>query len=190
MRIAISGKQGAGKSELSKIFIDKYGFEYVSFAKALKEMAIEEYGLSEEEVYGAKKKREFLQNLGAEKRDEDINYWVKIVIDSLEEDKNYVLDDLRYLNEFDALKDNGFVMVRVLASEEVRKDRIGSTFGNPTHKSETDLDSVENNPTLYKDREENKRYWDVFINNETIDIERFRGCADSIYKSFTDEDKV
>lgn len=185
MKIAISGKQGSGKSTLAKQFIEKYGFKHVSFAKALKEMAINEYGLSEEEVYGAKKKREFLQNLGAEKRAEDEDYWVNIVLNQIAKnpEDNYVLDDLRYQNELDRLVDAGFITVRVDASSEIRQERIGNTFSNPEHASETELDYI-SNPVLASDEDVS---WDVYINNEYENLDTFLLTADKIYKAFSEQ---
>lgn len=191
MYIAISGKQGSGKSTLADEFVTRFGFKKVSFAKALKELAMKEYGLTWEQAFGAEKDRELLQKLGKEKRDINPDYWVNVVLNEIADDpeQDYVLDDLRFLNEFYHLRDYGFIMVRIDSAEEVRRERLPNTFGNPGDISETDLDSVQR-PDLIEFEDE-KPSWDVFIKNNTIDLDQFKGVSESIYKAFTEKtDKI
>lgn len=186
MKIAISGKQGSGKTTLAEEFIKNHDFKHISFAKAIKETAMKERGLSWEEAFGKDKNREVLQEVGRKKRAENPDYWVEIVMKEIEEnpEENYVLDDMRFMSEFTPLKDAGFTMVRIDADESVRKSRISKTFGNPEDVSETDLDVVQR-PDLI-DFDENKPSWDVFVTNNTISLEQFKGVSNSIYKAFSE----
>jgi len=177
MRIAFSGKQGSGKTTLSNFLVLTHGYERVSFAQSLKEMAMSDYGLSYHEAFGVNKNRVFLQRLGLEKRQEDPDYWVKLVANKVSSNpnKNYVLDDLRFPNEANYLKSNGFLLVRLECSEDVRKNRIPNTFGNPHDESETSLDSYLG--------------WDYVIRSdrETIDVMK---DLDSFINKYSSLDNV
>mgnify|MGYP007100040917 CR=1 FL=1 len=188
MKIAISGKMGSGKTTLANVLITQYGFVGLSFAKALKEVAMTEYGLSHEEAFGNKKNRELLQQIGEDKRNEHgQNYWVDKVLEQLNQNPNanYVVDDVRYHSEYKALKDNGFIMVRIDSRMELRQERLGDRFKNPDHISETQLDTIVR-PDF---AEEGQDSWDVYIiNNSSIDT--FESFAESIYKAFSDDPEI
>lgn len=170
MKIAISGKAGSGKSALAKFFIEEHNLKHISFAKKVKEIAMDLFGLSYDEAFGANKNREVLQGIGQKMREIDHDVWVKYL--ARQNDDNVVLDDLRYKNEYQLLKDNGFIMVRVLAPQELRQQRIPNTFPeNTEHISEIDLDDIP------------FEEWDVTINNVS-DIEYLRKCSNKIIESF------
>jgi adenylate kinase family enzyme len=183
LRVAISGKQGSGKSTLSQELVENYGFERISFATKLKEIAMDLFGLSWDQVYGDKKERVLLQELGAKMREIDSEVWIKYVIRQVEQNRytNYVIDDVRYKNEFEALKEAGFVMLRVECVEKVRKGRIGENYKNDTHMSETDLDFIEfplpHNQEVYYS-------WDAFINNSSIPLKTFKQTAGKLVESY------
>ena len=156
MRVAISGKAGTGKSVLAKLFIEEYNFKHISFARKLKDLAMDLFGLSYAQTYGSEKDRGLLQQLGPKMREIDSDVWVKYVLREIDRnpDADYVLDDLRYRNELDALKGAGFILIRIESSVEERKKRIPNTFPiDEFHESETDLDD-------YTD-------WDYVIDNES-----------------------
>lgn len=163
---------GSGKTTLANVLEGYYGFHRFSFADKLKQVAMDLWGLTHEEVYGERKNRRLLQDLGMKMREIDENVWVNYLIrelnarESLTEDYKLqpyltpisftnmvVVDDLRYKNEYIKLRENGFVMVRINADEGIRQKRIGDTFKNTGHSSECDLDDIKD--------------WDVVINNNT-----------------------
>src|SRR3990167_7983102 len=159
MKIALSGKQGSGKSELAQYLIKTYGFVHLSFAKAIKEYAMEHHQLTWEQAFGKEKNRELLQKIGREGREININYWVDAILETITTDpsKNYIIDDVRYENEYDLLKGHNFVMVRIEADENLRKQRLEMTFIHPNHVSETALDEG--------------FQWDMVIHNiQTIEV--------------------
>jgi len=183
MRIAISGKMGSGKTALAQHFINKYGFVPLSFAKAVKDTTMEVFGLTREEAYGKKKDRVLLQLLGQKIREINPDVWVNKVIRDMSIDNKYVaehfvIDDVRYKNEFETLKKNGFIMVRVNADEEIRRERLGEKFLNPTHISETDLDEHE------------QSCWDVLFWNNENNLNHLYMFGDMIYKEFNNKDNV
>lgn len=125
MLIGISGKSKAGKDELFK-FAKLSGFEKVSFASPLKTMAKEAFGLDEYQVNGDGKDevtelldghtpRELLIELGNLYRRYDSQYWVKAAMKYVQEnsDRNFMVTDVRYVNEAEAIRNNGGIIVRL-----------------------------------------------------------------------------
>lgn len=77
----------------------------------------------------------------------DQNVWVDYLINSLHIDKKYVIDDLRYVNEYEKLVAAGFVAIRLKISEEIRRARLQMLYGELSdtalnHISETALDDM------------------------------------------------
>ena len=115
--VQISGKGRVGKTTLANL-IGKYAFELgyhvamIPFAKGIKDLA-KEQGITKEMDSSAY--RDFCQELGARKREEDPDYWVARAYNSIEECMikeienkkagkpcwQYVIiqDDVRYMNE-------------------------------------------------------------------------------------------
>lgn len=163
--IAISAKQGGGKSTLSNEVRKKIGemanpkrwsVEEVIFAGPIYEMhnqvrhTARQYGLE----VPSEKDGELLQYLGTEwgrsKFGQDV--WAKAAlnrIDTLEKmyrslgvDRLTILiPDLRFKNEFHALPQA--FRVRLSCPEEIRKTRATYWRENSTHASETDLDQYD-----------------------------------------------
>lgn len=151
----ISGKRESGKSTLAK-FLEQHGFIRVSLANPLKEMVKELYGFSDEQVYGNQKEtptqyrrtdgsfftpRDILIREGCLKRSIDPLFWCKKLVDRLEylsKDStavNFVIDDIRFLNEIDFFKPMGAKFIRI--------EREASAIGKAAldDLSETELDA-------------------------------------------------
>lgn len=141
--IALSGAQGSGKTTIA----EKIGYPILKFAAPLYEMhrnileTLRTRGIEvpEGKIYG-----ELLQYLGTEfgrnQFYEDI--WVDCMKNSLAmfPDANVIVDDVRFGNEFDMLKEQGAIMVRLECPEDVRKQRAAKWRDNTTHVSEIALD--------------------------------------------------
>lgn len=141
MNIAISGKMGSGKTTFANYLIEKHGYTHASFARQLKDSAMELFGLSYEQAYGSEKDREFLQKFGQSMRELDDDVWVKKLVNSLDDDSLVIIDDMRHINEYNAMSDAGFLLIRMEATEDIRKERLGERFKNSDHISETALDT-------------------------------------------------
>ena len=125
----------------------------VHFADALKETAQVLFRLGEWETntqegkkttinWIGKTVRELLQEVGQGLRDAvDPNLWIKALFANTEDWSNYIIADVRYPNELEAIKERDGILIRI--------DRNGAGAGN--HSSETALDD-------YND-------WDVHIEN-------------------------
>ena len=118
--IALAGGMGAGKSEVARYLTRHYGYASVKISQPIYEIAAELWG------YEAATDRAKLQDLGEKMREIDPDVWINYYVDHLKDfpDDPVVNDTLRFPNEYWALRNVGFVMVRVLAPEATRVDRL------------------------------------------------------------------
>lgn len=141
MLIGIIGLAGSGKTLIAKHLVDHRDYTRTRFADPLKRMLRDGLGLSQEEVdgdlkmtpnptFGGRTPRYLMQTLGTEwgrKRvthDIWVNLWKR---DVLAIKGDVVVDDVRFPNEAQAIRDLGGVLWRV--------DRPGLVTGN--HPSES-----------------------------------------------------
>lgn len=152
MIVAFTGKKGSGKSTCSQFLIDA-GYKKVSFAEPLKAAVSIIFGFDDECYDPVKKEkvhedwnvtpRELLQKIGSEWfRDglKDLvpqinlkeSIWIKIarkkIIELLKNGENVVIDDLRFEDEFEMIKELGGKVIMVCRDENINF--------TPTHQSE------------------------------------------------------
>lgn len=150
--IAFVGWGGSGKSKAAEYLSFKYDYEIVSFATPVK--YIDKY------LFGnGKKDRKRLQKIAEFFRDEfDPDIWVKKAMEYIDCEQKVVVDDLRRMNEYEALIKKGFKIYRIVADEKLRIKRLIERDGQCDtsilyNKSENgcsnlDLPEIENNGTL------------------------------------------
>lgn len=147
MLIGFGHRFRVGKDTAADYLIKQYGFKRLAFADALKKVCIAAFGFTEEQVYGSKKMEvdpywgkspgHYLQQVGTElfRNNIDPNFWVKAAFRQIDADpdSNYVIPDLRFKNEAQAILDRGGYVVRI--------DRPGASDPNRNslHPSEVDL---------------------------------------------------
>jgi len=137
MKIAFVGKAGSGKTTLARALVKNFGFARLCFAKPLKEVF---QHIVFWRPLNKSVDRRFLQILGDGARSlvaKDV--WIRWFEFALREHEeagveNLVVDDCRYLNEVQFLRDNGFVIVRLFGRGYGFKGELGE------HPSETELD--------------------------------------------------
>ena len=154
MKVAFGGKMGVGKDTAVKYLINKLGNDnciHVSFAKPIYDIL--SYA---QKITGLKqtKDRNFLQFVVTEwgrNRDEDI--WIKLLLKNLKnnEKDNIFLSDMRYENEFELLKKEGWICVKIIRTNVNKNKRKNG--GNINHTSETSLENIPNTE------------WDYIITN-------------------------
>lgn len=164
MKIAFGYKMGVGKDTACKFMHDNYGGQVISFAEPI--YMILNYA---QDVcsFPREKDRQFLQYIGSEwARKKDPNVWVNYLLNRGKRVGNVYVSDVRYKNEFYALKADGFVLVKILRDNQ--EDRTGT--GSTTHSSEVELDSVPDNQ------------WDYIVDNNGS-IEDFYSSLRRVYEN-------
>ena len=174
MIIGISGKKGSGKSTISEMFITE-GFYLDSFATTVKDIASLLFNYDRTKLEGFTvedriwresedrilsdflgrqfKPRDALTLIGTEFGRNTIhqNIWIKTVFDRYKssENKNLVITDLRFPNEFDSIKKHKGYTIRICRA----------CLEQNQHISETALDS----------KEANSEFDYIVINDGTIE---------------------
>lgn len=173
MIIGIAGKARSGKNQfaeyLAKFF--KEGFQrefwFGAFADVLKNMCVNNFKLSKEQLWGNKKEtidlrfqkrgkgsnvpaywtpREIMQAIGGFYRTIDYDFWVKKFDEYYNSNKNpdVIITDIRHINECEYVRANRGILIKIFrdSNEEIH---------GMNHESEVALDN-------YKD-------FDIYINN-------------------------
>lgn len=168
--IGLVGKMCAGKTSIAKALAEKHGYARLSLAYEVKEdaAAMLSYWL---DVYSnhvsplqrvdidvawiEKNKgilRPFLQWLGTEWGRQLVGpetIWIdRFLLRVSKVTLPVVCDDLRFLNEADALRKAGFVIVRVVRDESERRASAGSQ-GIDGHASETEQQAISADIIIY-----------------------------------------
>lgn len=167
MIIGLGHRARSGKDTLADYLVKQHGFIKVSFATPLKEAARDIFLLTDEQMYGDLKEvvdprwgrtpRDILQKLGTESVRNVFgpNVWINRCFYGLDPKKNYVIADVRFVNEALAVKSWGGYVVqvnrqslppikrgkpslwdRVKAYVTLKPQPLGAWIG---HQSETDL---------------------------------------------------
>jgi hypothetical protein len=171
MKIAFGYKMGVGKDEAVSYIRRKIDGRQISFAGPL--YSIMFYA---QEVCGFEKQkdRQFLQYVGTEwAREKDPDIWVRLAIENASRMLgNLFLTDLRFPNEFEALKNDGWLCVKINRSST--EGREGS--GKKSHHSEKALDLVHDNR------------WDYIIDNNGT-LEEFYKKLDILILKINEQQK-
>lgn len=162
MLIGISGKARSGKDTFADFLVDIFysqfnrKFKTMAFADELKYLCKIQFGLSYEQLWGDSKEkidyryrkqdggfwtaREIMQAVCEFYRSVDADYWVKALDQSIKNsmDKDIIITDVRYPNEFNYVRENDGILVRIY--------RVGGPYiNNAYHLSERALDNFSDN---------------------------------------------
>jgi len=159
MKIAFGYKMGSGKSIACSYLMSKYHGNKFAFADPIYDIL--NYSQTVANIKH-EKDRQFLQFIGTEwGRNKDKDIWVNILLKkSSIINSNCFNDDVRFINEFEALKENGWVCVKI--NRENREIK-----GDTNHSSETSLDIIHD------------KRWDYIIDNNGT-LEEFYNKLDNI----------
>ena len=127
--IAIGGPMGSGKTTLAGLFAEHYpALRRISFATPLKDVV--------QRVFApATKDRDLLIRVGTKLREIDANVWINCALRTIAQegssDDRWILDDLRFQNEYDALRRRGdWFIIRLDVAPHVREQRVRETYGS------------------------------------------------------------
>ena len=152
MKIAIHGPMCAGKTTISNI-IKEIDPEYktYSFGLKVKDIAYDLFNMEN-------KDRSLIINVASKMREINQNVWAEYVIREIKKDNNKkcIIDDLRFQNEADYLKDWNIIClttpkdIRVQRIKTIYKENYEDHLKNMEHISETEKINLPEN-TIYID---------------------------------------
>lgn len=170
IKLALTGRMRSGKDATAAYLAEHYGFARFAFGDGIREVCRDLFPDQFRNPDGSERKpRALLQGVGQAMRAFDPDVWLTYCLDEiafkLENDEldglesRVVITDLRQPNEYARLRAEGFVIIRVNASDETRIQRMidaGDTFddGTLTHETEQHVDSfavdyeIDNNGSL------------------------------------------
>ena len=149
MIIAIHGKKGSGKSTIAKQLQSHLpDFEIKSFATPIYKIVslITKYPIhylkeNKYEIVMNQSIRYWLQTIGANLRNSiHPDIWVQYLMNTYIPTSQWILDDLRYINEIEAISDVNHILINVIGRGD-----------SDTHESEHNLDHW--------------NQWDIIIEN-------------------------
>lgn len=150
MILGLNGFKGAGKDTAGEYLVERYGFELKKFADPLYDSCAALFGVGREDwdkwknipttrvkiegpsFLGARdiktfvnlSAREFMQRFGTESH-RDIfgqDFWVDLCMKSIDPEKKTVITDVRFENEFKAVRAAKGYVVRIERNEQVLED--------------------------------------------------------------------
>lgn len=174
--IAVIGGMGAGKSTITGQLVRIFGYQRMSWADPVKQIAAMAYGPVQKNdqytthdstgLYVVKTGRQILQQIGTEalRQSVDEDFWIKCGVRRMDEtdtdDKGrpymrWANDDSRFPNEVSALRERGWTIVRLLAPDELRAERLGISYEQlieaSAHPSEQQIAQLEHDMTVWND---------------------------------------
>lgn len=156
IRIAVSGKARSGKDTTCDYLIDKINnITKLTFATPLYDCL---YSCQDILELDRKKDRNFLQTVGDWARNINIDIFANIAEHKIQRLSNIIVSDLRFPNEYEMLKRNNFILIRVHRDTD---ESVEGSLNNlqQQHQSEVLLDNHE---------------FDYYINND--------GTIEELYK--------
>jgi dephospho-CoA kinase len=171
VKIALTGRMRSGKDSVADYLARQYGFARFAFGDGIRKVCRELFPDQFRNPDGSERKpRALLQGVGQAMRAFDPDVWINRTLNEVNDwlrvntivetvKPNVVICDLRQPNEYARLRTEGFVIIRVNASDETRIQRMidaGDTFDDDTltHETEQHVDSfavdyeIDNNGSL------------------------------------------
>lgn len=152
--IGLAGLKRSGKDTVADFLVQEYGFTKLAFADPMKDIirALDPYistnGIrlsdtesSDEDDLKATypEYRRLLQRIGTEAIRENPlfgeSFWINLLLKQMRGEGNYVVSDVRFLDEYTAMKNVGAQIWRI--------DRPNCDSSNDTHRSETEMQLFE-----------------------------------------------
>jgi hypothetical protein len=140
MKLAFIGKMGTGKDTCVDYLLKTYGGTKLSFSEPLYDIL---YYAQNKCGFKNEKDRKFLQFIGTEwARHKDENVWINLMIEkSKKVDGILYCSDVRFMNELDILKKEGWICIKINRKNNYTKHRIGN--GSKIHQSELEIDMMD-----------------------------------------------
>ena len=183
MLIGFSGKKGSGKSFFADYLVNNKLFIKLSFASPLKEITKILFNLSDEDVKDPIKKelinpkfnaspRELMQWLGTDIMREEFNkkfnysgsIWIDNIKDKvktlLDNNKDVVIDDVRFQNEVDMIHSLGGIVINL-------HNDLDNTLNNSTSTHSSENQKLTFNYEFVNDKSYSNTY-DIYLNLDLL----------------------
>ena len=159
MKIAISGPMCSGKTTIANLICNlNTDYKIYSFGGKIKELAKELFDM------GDIKDRSLLINIANKMKDINKDVWINYLLKQCSNKNNCIIDDLRFVNELESLKDdNSWHFIVIQIPKEIRIKRIKELYPtnyedhikNMDDISEKGLKDFPKERTLYINNEDN-----------------------------------
>lgn len=168
--VAFVGLMGSGKTTLANELAARLGYKRFAWADPIRRLFAEVYDVDvldsalypqvKDRVYETtdpdgfiveRTGRQILQLIGTEAFRErvDRDFWIKAGLNRIAgDDGPWANDDTRFVNEAEALRQRGFVIVRVSTTNPARRERLGDVIAS-AHASETEQARIKADLTLW-----------------------------------------
>lgn len=153
--IGIIGAMRSGKDTVAKILDYDYGYIQFAFADGIRDLCQRHYP---EQFADGRKPRALLQGVGEDLRKYDRDVWIKDLFRRIGRDEltSYipiVISDVRMPHEVDALRERGFLIIKVQADKSLRIERAVKSseifaLADFDHITESHVDSLPCNFTV------------------------------------------
>jgi len=149
---------GSGKTWAAEYLVNNKGYTKLSLAGKLKAIAYEMYGIQGKDGND----RLVLQGLGTDLRKYDENVWIKYLLSTVKHRETeskyakFAVDDVRYINEANVLRKNGFIIIRIVTDSKLIEARLTRLYPNRPatailHASETEQIDIREDYALDND---------------------------------------
>lgn len=179
MVILIAGKMGAGKDTFKQILkeefekLDVKKWDYYKFAGILKKFTVDVfstdlYRLEEDREFKENKDpivgispREFMQFVGTELgRKIKPTLWSDIFFNTMSSDRNYIISDHRYIDDYENLKNKGCNVISILIKRDT--EYTSNHSSEQTELLYTDY-VIDNNGSMEDLREKGKKLAKIIL---------------------------
>lgn len=171
IRIALISPAGGGKDFIAEYLVKEYGFSRYAFADNVKKVAKQWFP----DLYSNNNKpRAMLQKIGTDFRMIDSSVWIKSMFNDIDneaddrlklgyQEENIVVTDCRMPNEYAALKERGFIFIKIEVDDQIRIQRLldrGDKFTQEDlkHSTESFYDTFECDYSLFNYGEKQLAY--------------------------------
>lgn len=129
VKIALLGKARSGKDSVANILVGDMGFREFKLSKGIYDFISQFYRARTDQVDGGAKDRGLLQLIGQTVRKIDEDIWIDYLLEDISSYPQWhtnrvVVSDVRQANEVDALRNAGYTIIKVTASENTRIARM------------------------------------------------------------------
>jgi hypothetical protein len=154
MIIGLTGKKSSGKDTIANYLVSKHGFIKLSFGEAVKDIVHIITGWDRDLIEGSTEEsrifretikhkmynktcRELMQIVGTDlfRNHFDENIWINIVINKINKINSYVISDVRFDNEANAIKNEGGILIKINRT----RTSSSSSFNSDLHISESGI---------------------------------------------------